>query len=397
MKEVAALLVLIGMMLAATQSQSKILQYGFFSSDAPAGARIENYTPDIAAFSNITWIGSWHGSLRLSIERIRKDLQSARVAGLGAVIGLETFLFCDQDDHGGQTNCGNSYRLSPTWRSDVDSLWKEIRSESDSIKGFYVIDEPFERFPWTSAVNNELVSNINRVTSYLHSIAPGIPTISIYNLPGRRYSLSQIARFIPRRLDWIGYDCYYSAWYYRGQKCGPTLLTSGFRHLTRAKSPRQKLVLVPDVWWSSEAPDAPDDVLLASRIKLYQTLARTFSDVVALYAFIYQDFYQGIGVQSLPRSREKLIEWFGTLSRPRSTFLGLSRLRLLHSRRSSLAVTKSFRSNRCVCPRSGQSTALQPHPPQFWKSLQVPSAAPLQPATSLQDKSAHRNSQCRKP
>ncbi len=277
-------------------SNSHIQQFGYYDS-AANGVGSGDYIAQVAPISNVVWV---RGATN---DEVVAKVASARQQGLGVVLMTEGLFF------GGGTSV-----LLPNGNARFDALWAQLQPYQDSIKGFYVLDEPFGNNDinsvgggWVAVSDAQLTANLNSVANHLHAVAPSIPSIIIFSYP-------EITRpeffstLMPHSVNWIGFDCYLAA------NCSLDQFREEFFNVLNHKDASQKIVLVPDAYWAS-SPTADADAQIAARLLTYQGIAAPYPDVVAIYPFIYQTIAsQNMwGAQSLPKTLEALTNYFQQL------------------------------------------------------------------------------------
>lgn len=190
-----------------------------------------------------------------------------------------------------------------------DSLWNAIAPYRNSVKGIYIVDEPYLNNVNSGTSDARITANLNAIEAHIHATAPNIPTIIIFGYPEIRRA-NFFSELLPRNTDWIGFDCYLAS----GDPCTKGKVRGDFDSFLQNKSPNEKIVLVPDAYWGS-VPDSSIDAQIAARLALYREFAQN-PEVVAIYPFIYQKYIASeslFGAQSLPITKAALISWFDEL------------------------------------------------------------------------------------
>ncbi len=267
-----------------------VQQFGYYYS-AGVGA---NAIDAVAPFTNSVWVGG------TTVSDIVQKVQEAHVRRLGAVLAVTNFFF--DPEHPSQLYPGdNSRRFA--------ELWGALAPYQQSIKAFYVIDEPFLNSIGTGVSDVTLKNAINAVATHLHLAAPGIPTMAIFS-SNEAVRPEFFSELLPGSVDWIGFDCYLSF----GEACTEQKVRNLFSNFLAQKSPEQKIILVPDAYWGS-APDAATDERIAARARLYQEFAASTPEVVGIYPFLYhtEPTSQLWGAVSLPRTKALLRDWYHAL------------------------------------------------------------------------------------
>ena len=280
-----------------TLADSHVQQFGYYAS-AVSGVGSGDYIDAVAPISNVVFVRD--GNQDTLIAKVK----NARDHGLGVVLVVENLFF----------PWASSHLYTDSRTSRFDGLWTALAQYRSTIKGFYLYDEPFLNNAvtdgsWATVSDADLTSNLNWAASYLHSVAPEIPSISIFSYP-------EIARtnffstLLPKSINWIGFDCYVAF----GSACSTEAVQADFNNFARYKDPSEKIVLVPDAFWSS-APSASIDARVVARLPLYQGFAAASPDVVAIYPFLYQtDTAENLwGALALPATAAALRAYFLSL------------------------------------------------------------------------------------
>ncbi len=265
-------------------------QFGYYYS-AGVGA---NAIDAVAPFTNSVWVGG------ATVSDVVQKVQEAHTRRLGVVLAVTNFFF--DPEHPSQLYPGdNSQRFA--------ELWSALVPYHQSIKAFYVIDEPYLNSIGTGVSDATLKNAMNAVATHLHLAAPGIPTMAIFS-SNEAVRSEFFSELLPRSVDWIGFDCYLSF----GEACTEQKVRNLFSNFLAQKSPGQKIILVPDAYWGS-VPDAATDERIAARVRLYQEFAASTPEVVGVYPFLYhtEPTSQLWGAVSLPRTKALLRDWYYAL------------------------------------------------------------------------------------
>ncbi len=283
-----------------TLADAHVQQFGYYAS-AVSGVGSGDYIDAVAPQSNVVFVRDDNQDMLIA------KVKNARDHGLGVVLAVQNLFF----------PWASSHLYSDSRTSRFDALWSALSPYRSTIKGFYLFDEPFSHNAatdgsWATVSDADLTANINWAASYLHTVEAGIPSISIFSYPEIARS-DFFSTLLPKKINWIGFDCYVAF----GSACSTDAVQADFNNFARYKDPSEKIVLVPDAFWSS-APSAPIDALVAARLPLYQGFAASSPDVVAIYPFLYQtDTSQNLwGAQSLPVTAAALIAFFTKLLGP---------------------------------------------------------------------------------
>lgn len=289
-----------------------IQQFGFYNSDDSGQG---DFTSAISSFTNMVWIQSatWPNAT------IINEITKAKNLHMGVVLETEWMFFTEP-------NTGATFQLNSF--SQFDTLWSQIQQTglASSIKALYLFDEPFDRFmdtgttcaantPCASATT--LLSNLNSVIAHVHSVAPGIPTMAIYNSPGSDHpaklvQLNNLTTWVPQGIDFVGFDCYYST---RGPGC--TGYISQALSTLAAARPSQKFFLVPDAWWCTDTANCiqpPNDSTLATQLQSFINFAQTYKQIIGAYSFIWETVpgasARGLDSGAFPQTLAALQKWF---------------------------------------------------------------------------------------
>lgn len=285
-------------------------QFGYYTSDDSANG---NFTAAVASSSNMVWVqpNGWTNTTIVDHIRIAKD------AGKGVVLQVENILFTEPGN-------GTTFQLNPF--STFDAMWTQVQAAglTSTVKGFYLFDEPFDRFtstttscasntPCTSATT--LFWDLTAAGNYLHRVAPGVATMMLGNAPRPSrpngvVQLNNIGLWIPSSLDYLGFNCYYASG--GGASC-PTYLSQAYQAVATAR-PSLKMFVMPDAWWCTSGCGTLNDDALATQLKSLISLTRSSNNITGSYAFIYQTVL-GAGVKGLqsgefPKTYQALQNWY---------------------------------------------------------------------------------------
>jgi len=197
------------------------LEYmGFYAS----AMRHWNYTEELAAFTNITWIET--RNLDTAMARLRE----AREVGVQAVLSIQAIAF-DSD-----------YLLRDNYAEQVSILVERIQQEAlmDTVAMVYPIDEPMLHARNSPAVSrSEMRIQLHELNTFLTDMFPSKPLGVIYH----HKEVFKSDFEIPADYDWIGFDCYESLW-----NCNGRPFTDYYGKLLEVMTDEQMLMAVPESW-----------------------------------------------------------------------------------------------------------------------------------------------------
>jgi len=244
-----------------------------------------NFTQELAPFTNLTWIdvgsaADEAGAIDAMVERMRQ----ARVAGVKAVLTIDSFLF---------ENLRGDLRPD----EDIEDFLVELRARLefedllDTLLMIYPKDEPFREFVhyrdpsyWDQYVTGDVYEDIHEILVHANGLIklvfPETPVgviLSGYNLHHRFFS-------IPENYDWVGFDCYDNLF----RSCDERSFVEHYRRLLDNMQPHQRLIAVPEAWVPNEDLNRADlpDVLL-SRFRHHYEIALNEPRFIAMVPFIW--------------------------------------------------------------------------------------------------------------
>jgi len=257
-----------------------------------------NYTAELAPYTNLTWI---HVGPEWGMERMVARVAEARLAGVGAVLSIEPWLFA---------NARGDLRPGADILDDLVELRTRLEAEAllDTLVMIYPKDEPFREFVRhrdpnfveeyvTGEVYEDVYEVLVEANDLVRAVFPEKPIgviLSGYELAHRFFS-------IPENYDWVGYNCYMDL--FRG--CSDRSALDLYGILLEHMQPHQRLVAVPETWAVNESvtrADWPD--VLGRRLSHHLEIAMSDPRFIAVIPFIWsfdaEGDTPGLGLDRFP-------------------------------------------------------------------------------------------------
>lgn len=252
-------------------------QFGYWGSamDKVNEDTSGDYMEQVKGSSNVVFVTGFDPvGLDVSAERIRQKVMHAKDLGLSVVLVVSGIYFR-----------WRSLDLYPDGEARFLKVWESLGSLQSNVSGFYVYDEPYghNENNLENKIDREVVlKNLNFVADHLKSIAPQIPTISVFG-PNEIAFPNFFSELVPKSLSWIGFDCYRM----EGARCSEAAVENYFqKFVTVATANQQGIVLVPDAF--SALATKADQYETVARLRLYKRLSASSWLVKAIYPWMYQ-------------------------------------------------------------------------------------------------------------
>lgn len=236
---------------------------GFYAS-AISGVGAGNYTAEVSAFSNITFIGSTDPNLEEKVKQA-SDL------GMKVLISTRWSFF---DSKGEIT----SFHLSE-W-SRLKQILTPYRS---SVLGFYLMDEPY----WIYSLGHSAEqSHFDWVRDWLNHLSrmikldwPEMITAFV-----EAYPMFLQGKYLnPELVDWIGMDCYEGF-----DLCAGKSIPWYYEEIKKTMHSHQKLIAVPGV--GKPKASAKTEEQIVNDLKKFDEMAKSDSRFIMTMPFLWQSF-----------------------------------------------------------------------------------------------------------
>ena len=258
--------------------------FGYFIVDTewPATSTSNNYTSEVAGFTNLNQMAAYFPSQNL-VSRINSMNQQCSLPFLS----LQGLFYYEIDNN---APSGHHYVLF----SDYRARWDEFKRINGSvltpskIGAFYMLDEPV----W----NGVTFGDLNAVSEMVKGDYPTIPILLVE-------AYNQIVNMqVPTSVDWLGFDRYFMF--------NPSTNASYLQNLADLKSKRssanQKIFIVADNNWIPSYGTAGQTAAnMDIVIQDYYNLAASDSDIIGMLAWVWPsgfDETSQIGARDLPQN-----------------------------------------------------------------------------------------------
>lgn len=258
----------------SVNAQGKSLFFGYYTLD--------NYLSELQGHCNVV-MGPWGDPFAYIREAKAKNMKV--ILWLSPSISLWT-------KSGGRTV------LRPNYKQVWNSYAAAMKPYSDSIYGFYPIDEPY----WQAGVTT---ADLNKLNSAIKASFPNKPIMVAFALP----TIQKRDFAIPSTYDYVGYD-HYGASFSTDMK--------HYNHLKSKLRGGQKIFLVGDGFSGSSNPSQSARNLKAAKIHDYYKLAMSPSEpIVGIFTFVWNSYNSlwpqpggkmVTGVRDMPRVKDEFIK-----------------------------------------------------------------------------------------
>ena len=199
------------------------------------------------------------------------------------------------------------------WQSRWDQFQTSIvMNHSDSIAGFYILDEPFHYFDtYYNGTDKEAAAirfdlQLTQLADYIKAKNPG-------QVIALTYSYIEIEPYVTKfgiqnSFDWIGVNCYLTF----GAVCSETNLVKYFSILNSLRKPQHQFMLTLDAYTNQKVCIVNESKQneIINRIDFVLSWTESNIPVIALTPFLYQEVHDSTedlcGDSSMPLVYDKL-------------------------------------------------------------------------------------------
>jgi Secretion system C-terminal sorting domain len=261
-----------------------------YDDDPTDGIVINNYTNEVANFTNLAQMATYFPSQNLN----------ARINAMNAQC-VKPFVSLQEIFHSRVVDATTQSGFRYVLYSDFSTRWNNFKTTNATsltaakIGAFYLSDEP--------TFNGVSFAELNTISNLIKNDFPTIPIL----LVEAYVSINNLQ--VPSSVDWLGFDQYFMF--------NPSTNAGYLQNLanlkTKRSSPNQKIfITIDNSWIPSYGTAGQTQAMMANTVQDYYNVAASDTDIVGLLSWIWPnrvDQTAHIGARSLPQNvKDKNIE-----------------------------------------------------------------------------------------